>query len=206
MQRPGGAGGHEVDLPRPRRARASNPSSRRQEWEGHRWTGRDRRRRRRRPCRPTSQPRRPAAGRADGARPRLPDVVGGAAGDHEGLARPGVGRGRRVHLPVRRPPERAPSCVASATWSPSRRTARRKRINAVEGEPGKRARSCGSCGRCATRGCGPGGSPSTASTSRDEAEPARLPRPRVERAMADLERVTGPRGRLRPAAGRRGRR
>ncbi len=79
-----------------------------------------------------------------------------------------------------------------------------KRINAVEGESGKRLvlrQLRAACHpRVRTRWI--------ASYGIDQSDEAGRRRflEHVERAMTDLERVTGPRGRLRPAGGRRGRR
>ena len=113
-------------------------------------------------CRPTSPPTPLAA--APTRCPRLPDVVGRPAGDHEGLARPrlwaeGVAftfrpDGCRTRHELRR----IRHLVAITTHGSPKRSTPSKESPAS-------AWCCGSCGRRAIRGCGPVGSPATASTS-----------------------------------------
>ena len=93
------AGGHDVDHV-DLDTEGFRPLLTREEWEGHRWTGVETHR----PCAGDALPSDVAP---DAARLRAADALvllfrrgGGAAGDHEGLVRPRLGRGRRVHLPA----------------------------------------------------------------------------------------------------------
>jgi NAD(P)H dehydrogenase (quinone) len=197
------AGGHDVD-DLDLDAESFQPLLTRAEWEGHRWTGVGTRR-------SAPRGRLSADVAAHAARLRAADALvlvyptwWGAPPaimkgwlDRvwvEGVAFSFRPDGRRARHELRR----IRYLVAITTHGSP------KRINAVEGEPGKRLvlrQLRAACHpRVRTRWI--------ACYGIDQSDEARRRSflGHVERAMADLERVTGPRGRLRPAGGRRGRR
>ena len=197
------AGGHDVDH-LDLDAEGFQPLLTRQEWESHRWTAVETRRP------PGAGDPRPADVAAHAARLRAADALvlvyptwWGAQPAImkgwlervwvEGVAFTFRSDGRRTRHELRR----IRHLVAITTHGSP------KRINAVEGEPGKRLvlrQLRAACHpRVRTRWI--------ARYNIDQSDEAGRRRflDHVERAMADLERITGPRGRLRPAAGRRGR-
>ena len=197
------AGGHDVDH-LDLDTEGFQPVLTREEWEGHRWTG-------------VESDRPPGAGdppqadvAAHAARLRAADALvlvyptwWGAPPaimkgwlDRvwvEGVAFTFRPDGRRTRHELRR----IRHLVAITTHGSP------KRINAVEGEPGKRLvlrQLRAACHpRVRTRWIARYGIDQS-----DEAGRRRFLE-HVERMMTDLERITGPRGRLRPAGGRRGR-
>ena len=198
------AGGHDVDH-LDLDAEGFQPLLTREEWEGHRWTGVET---------PTAAPPGgplPVDVAAHAARLRAADALvlvyptwWGAQPaimkgwlDRvwvEGVAFAFRPDGRRTRHELRR----IRHLVAITTHGSP------KRINAVEGEPGKRLvlrQLRAACHpRVRTRWIARYGIDQSAELDR------RSFLGHVERAMGDLERVTGLRGRLRRAGGRRGRR
>jgi len=198
------AGGHDVDH-LDLDAEGFQPLLTREQWEGHRWTGVER---------PTAAPPGgplPADVAAHAARLRAADALvlvyptwwGGQPAimkgwlDRvwvEGVAFSFRTDGRRTRHELRR----IRYLVAITTHGSP------KRINAVEGEPGKRLvlrQLRAACHpRVRTRWIARYGIDQSDEAGR------RSFLDDVERAVADLERVTGLRGRLRRAGGRRGRR
>ena len=198
------AGGHDVDHV-DLDAEGFQPLLSRKEWEGHRWTGVE-----------THTPAAadhplPADVAAHAARLRAADalvlVYPTWWGSQPAIMKGWLDRvwvegvafsfrpdGRRTRHELRR----IRHLVAITTHGSP------KRINAIEGEPGKRLvlrQLRAACHpRVRTRWIARYGVDQS-----DEAERRSFLHD-VERAMTDLERVTGPRGRLRPAGGRRGRR
>jgi NAD(P)H dehydrogenase (quinone) len=198
------AGGHDVDH-LDLDAEGFQPLLTREQWEGHRWTGVET---------PTAAPPGgplPADVAAHAARLRAADALvlvyptwwGGQPAimkgwlDRvwvEGVAFSFRTDGRRTRHELRR----IRYLVAITTHGSP------KRINAVEGEPGKRLvlrQLRAACHpRVRTRWIARYG------IDQSDEDGRRSFLDHVERAMADLERVTGLRGRLRRAGGRRGRR
>jgi NAD(P)H dehydrogenase (quinone) len=198
------AGGHDVD-DLDLDAEGFQPLLTREQWEGHRWTGVET---------PTAAPpggRLPADVAAHAARLRAADALvlvyptwwGGPPAimkgwlDRvwvEGVAFSFRTDGRRTRHELRR----IRYLVAITTHGSP------KRINAVEGEPGKRLvlrQLRAACHpRVRTRWIARYGIDQSDEAGR------RSFLDDVEQAVADLERVTGLRGRLRRAGGRRGRR
>jgi len=197
------AGGHDVDH-LDLDAEGFQPLLTCEEWEGHRWTGVERQR-------PRAGDPLPADVAAHASRLRAADALVLVYPTWWG-AQPAIMKGwldrvwvegvaftfRPDGCRTRHELRRIRHLVAITTHGSP------KWINAVEGEPGKRLvlrQLRAACHpRVRTRWL--------ASYGIDQSDEAgrRGFLEHVKRAMTDLERITGPRGRLRPAGGRRGRR
>ena len=198
------AGGREVDH-LDLDADGFQPVLSREEWEGHRWTGLE-------TNRPASAGRAlPADVAAHAGRLRAADALVLVYPTWWG-AQPAIMKGwldrvwvEGVAFSLRADGRRSRHELRSIRHLVAITThGSPKRINAIEGEPGKRLvlrQLRASCHpRVRTRWIARYGIDQS-----DEAGRRRF-LDQVERAMTDLERVTGPLGRLRPAGGRRGRR